>query len=251
MAATLDELSAADLPAARELLAEACRHDRAADVAEEKLLGASPRGLPTALAARDGGALVGVASVSGDRIRLLAVAPHARQRGVGSMLLAACERVVWAGAHRRARALDEPGNYLAPGVDVDNHDTLTWLARRGYVCRDEHENLVVDVRTNPRVTAARAAELADRCAAHGYQIRRARLDELDALSAAISIGFGGAWPFECERAATGSRAACTWRCTTAASPPSPRTTATTAAWAGSDRPAPGPSTAARGSARRC
>ena len=251
MAATLDELSAADLPAARELLAEACRHDRAADVAEEKLLGASPRGLPTALAARDGGALVGVASVSGDRIRLLAVAPHARQRGVGSMLLAACERVVWAGAHRRARALDEPGNYLAPGVDVDNHDTLTWLARRGYVCRDEHENLVVDVRTNPRVTAARAAELADRCAAHGYQIRRARLDELDALSAAISIGFGARGRSSASGRRPGSRAACTWRCTTAASPPSPRTTATTAAWAGSDRPAPGPSTAARGSARRC
>lgn len=200
MEATLDELTVADVPAARALLAAACPHDRAADVAEEKLLGASPRGQPVALAARAGGVLVGVAAASGDRIRLLAVSPDARNRGIGSALLQACEQTIWAGAHRRARVLDEPGNYLAPGVDVANGDTLAWLARRGYARRDEHESLVVELRDNPRVTAARADELAARCRERGYVLRRARADEREAVSAAISIGFGGAWPFEIERA---------------------------------------------------
>lgn len=204
MAATIDELTAADLPAAQALLATACAHDQAAAVAEEKLLGAGPRGLPTALAARDGGDLVGVAATSGDRIRLLAVAPAARRRGVGGALLAACEATIWSGAHRRARVLDEPGNYLAPGVDVANADTIAWLIRRGYHARDEHESLVVDLREHPQVSRDRAEALAARCGERGYAIRRVRADEIDALSAAISIGFGGAWPFEIERAAAGS-----------------------------------------------
>lgn len=203
MAATIDELTAADLPAARAVLAASCAHDRAAEVAEEKLLGPSPRGQPTALAARAGGELIGVAAASGDRIRVLAVTPRARGRGVGAALLTACEQVIWAGAHRRARVLDEPGNYLAPGVDVANADTIAWLGRRGYQLRDEHESLRVELRDHPRISRARALALAERCAARGYAIRRASAAELPTVSAAISLGFGGAWPFEIERAAAG------------------------------------------------
>ena len=55
-------------------------------------------------------------------------------------------------------------------------------------------------RSNPKVSEARAAELAERARARGYEIRRAGRDEAEALSAAISIGFGGAWPHEVERA---------------------------------------------------
>jgi len=200
MGTTLTELIPADLPAARELLAAACTFDRAAIVAEEKLFGPSPHGAPVGFAARLGGVLVGLGVASGDRVRLLAVHPTARHQGIGSELLAACERAIWAGAARRARILDEPGNYLAPGVDVDNVETLAWLERRGYQLRDEHENLIVDVRTNPRVSSTRAATLAAQCTARGYQLRHARADEIEGLSAAISIGFGGAWPFEIERA---------------------------------------------------
>lgn len=200
MVATLSELTPSDLPAARDLLAAACTFDRVAAVAEEKLFGLSPRGAPSSFGARLGGILVGVGVASGDRVRLIAVHPAARKQGIGSALLAECERVIWSNAARRARVCDEPGNYLAPGIDVDNADTVDWLERRGYQRRDEHENLVVDVRTNPKVSAARATELADRAAARGYEVRRARPDEVEDLSAAISIGFGGAWPFEIERA---------------------------------------------------
>ncbi|HUJ58106.1 MAG TPA: GNAT family N-acetyltransferase, partial [Kofleriaceae bacterium] len=60
-------------------------------------------------------------------------------------------------------------------------------------------NVLIDVRGNPRVSAARAAELAHTAAARGYEIRRARPDER-ALCDAVAAEFGGAWPFELERA---------------------------------------------------
>ena len=200
MGATLAALDAEDLPAASELLAAACSHDRVAAVAGEKLFGRCPHAAPKAFGVRKRGILVGVAAACCDRIRVLAVHPAARREGLGTMLLRACEAEIYGRAARRVRLLDEPGNYLAPGVDVANGELLRWLERRGYARRDEHVNLLVDVRTNPRVSAARADELADRVRAAGYEVRRARRDETDALSAAVSRGFGGAWPFEIERA---------------------------------------------------
>ena len=202
MGATLAVLEPGDLAAVGELLSAACGFDRAAPVAAEKLFGACPHGTPRALGVRKNGILVGVASVCCDRVRLLAVHPAARREGLGSWLLRACESEVFARAARRIRTLDEPGNYLAPGIDAANVETISWLERRGYVRRDEHVNLIVDVRRNPRVTETRAAELADRARAAGYELRRARRDEAEVLSAQVSIGFGGAWPFEIERALT-------------------------------------------------
>lgn len=200
MAVTVAELSMDDLPAATDVLASACGHDRAAAVAAEKLFGPAPHGTPVALGARLGGILCGVAVACADRIRLLAVHPAARGQGLGCALLAGCETAIWRTAARRARTLDLPGNYLAPGIDERNDELVRWFERRGYVRRDQHESLLVDVRDNPRVSAERAAELIDRAGARGYQVRRARRDEAEALSAAISIGFGGAWPYEVERA---------------------------------------------------
>ncbi len=200
MGGTLATLELADLAAACDVLHAACAHDRAALVAEEKLFGASPRGLPKAIAARKGGILVGVAATCGDRVRELAVHPAARGEGIGGQLLAACEAEIWQNAARRARLLDEPGNYLAPGIDLTNKDTIAWLERKGYVCRDKHTNLLVDVKHNAKVTEARFAEMVERCAQRGYHVRRATRADSEALSASISMGFGGAWPFEIERA---------------------------------------------------
>jgi GNAT superfamily N-acetyltransferase len=200
MGATLAALEPADLAAACDVLHAACAHDKASLVAEEKLFGASPRGMPTAIGARKGGILIGVAATCGDRIRVLAVHPAARGEGIGGMLLKACEEQIWQNAARRARLLDEPGNYLAPGVDMSNADTIRWLEHKGYVCRDKHINLIVDVKKNPKVSAERAADLAARAAAQGYEVRRGAPHDSESLSAAISMGFGGAWPFEIERA---------------------------------------------------
>jgi GNAT superfamily N-acetyltransferase len=201
----IDALDRAELPAAAALLAAACPYDRAADVADEKLFGDAPAGTARALGAWDGRALAGVAAVAADRIRLLAVAPEARGRGIGGALLEACVAAARAragSAARRLRTLDQPGNYLAPGIDERNTAAIAWLERRGFRRQGGGEprvNVLIDVRGNPRVSAARAAELAARAAAAGYEVRRARPGER-ALVAAVAAEFGGAWPFELDRA---------------------------------------------------
>lgn len=191
------------LPFAELVLADACAFDRASDVAYEKLFEPGPAAAPkpgapapelltpSAFGAwNDRDELVGVAAACGRWLRVLAVMPGARGRGAGSALLAACET---AGARR---TLDQPGNYLAPGIDVRNVETIAWLERRGWVrAGDARTNVLVAVRDNPRVSVERAREAAAKCEALGYEIRRARMDEA-ALLEAVRIEFGGAWPHE-------------------------------------------------------
>lgn len=188
------------LDAARAVLAAACAYDRAADVAAEKLFDAGAAAVPVAFGAWDGRALAGVAAVAGRWLRVLAVEPARRGRGIGGALLAACEAVARAAGEPMLRTLDQPGNYLAPGIDERDTDTIAWLERRGYARAGEPRvNVLIDVQGNPRVSAARAAELAAAAAARGYEVRRARADETP-LAAAIAAEFGGAWPFETARA---------------------------------------------------
>jgi N-acetylglutamate synthase-like GNAT family acetyltransferase len=189
------------LAEAELVLADACAFDRATEVADEKLFGPGPSSAAQAFGAWHGTELVGVAAVSARWLRVLAVVPRARKSGAGSALLAACEAAARAEGMTKLSALDQPGNYLAPGIDVRNTDTLAWLERRGWKRRDDDRlNVLIDVRGNPRVSAERAAELATMAAGKGYQVRRAKLDEREALCAAIAAEFGGAWPFEIERA---------------------------------------------------
>src|SRR5262249_18590992 len=100
----------------------------------------------------------------------------------------------------RLRALDQPGNYLAPGIDERNHEAIAWLGKRGWRRDgDARTNVLIAVRDNPRVTPARAAELAARAGVAGYEVRRAAAGET-ALLDAVAGEFGGAWPFELGRA---------------------------------------------------
>jgi mycothiol synthase len=133
---------------------------------------------------------------------VLAVVPDARGRGIGGALLEACLGAARGAGERRLRALDQPGNYLAPGIDERNAEAIGWLERRGWrrpVGAEPRVNVLIDVRDNPRVSAAQAAELAARAAAAGYELRRARPDEHE-LADAVAAEFGGAWPFELRRA---------------------------------------------------
>lgn len=201
---SIEPLLTADLEESISLLARACTFDRADAVAAEKLFGPAP-GLdqpPMAYAARAGAQLVGVASVSGAWIRVLAVDPRYRGRGVGAALLAACEDHVRASsASSVMQVLDQPGNYLAPGIDERNQATIGWLERRGFGCASARVNLLVDLVDNPKVSTARATELASALAMRGYRVRRAERGD-HAVLAAIAAEFGGAWPFEVARALT-------------------------------------------------
>jgi GNAT superfamily N-acetyltransferase len=202
MTLAIEPLARAQLEEARAVLAAACAFDDAAAVADEKLFAPGPHGAPSAWLARDaGGDAIGVAAVCARWLRVLAVAPDARGAGVGSALLARAEDAMRAAGVTSARALAEPGNYLAPGIDERNAETIAWLERRGWTRGAERNtNIHVAVRDNPRVSAARAASLAAAAGARGYEIRRARRDEEAALAGAIAAEFGGAWPFEIARA---------------------------------------------------
>jgi mycothiol synthase len=190
-----DRLSDAEL-----VLADACAFDRATEVADEKLFGTGPTADVQAFGAWDGGELIGVAAVSARWLRVLAVLPRKRKAGAGSALLAACETAARATGATKLSALDQPGNYLAPGIDERNVDAIAWLERRGWQRGDTRTNVLLDVRGNPRVSAERAAELVVSARAKGYDVRRARSDERDALCDVIARDFGGAWPFEISRA---------------------------------------------------
>lgn len=189
-------LEPSHLVEATRVLTAACQHDRADQVAAEKLFGASPYGLPQAFGAWDGDQLIGVAVIAQQWVRLLAVVPTARYRGVGSALLTTCERFASESGHARLRMLDQPGNYLAPGIDERNSEAIAWLERRGWRRDGEPRcNLLVSARNNPRVTAARTAALANACRAQGYEIRRAAQGE-QRLVEAVRQSFGRAWAFE-------------------------------------------------------
>jgi len=193
-------LDRALLEDARAVLAASCAFDRADLVADEKLFEPGPSDPAHALGAWLDEQLVGVASVSGNRLRVLAVTPGARSCGIGTALLDACTRHARDAGRTTLRTLDQPGNYLAPGIDERNTDTIGWLERRGWRRHGEpRTNVRIDVRGNPRVSLARAASLAETAATRGYEIRRARRDE-SALLAAVAAEFGGAWPFELARA---------------------------------------------------
>jgi mycothiol synthase len=193
-------LARAQLAAATRVLEAGCAYDRAAAVAEEKLFEPGPDAPALAFGAWDGEELVGVAASSRRWLRVLAVTPEARGRGAGSALLAACEAAARATGEATLRTLDQPGNYLAPGIDERNAALRAWLGRRGYAPRGEpRTNVLIDVQSNPRVTAARAGELAQTAAVRGYEIRRAHPGER-ALLDAVAAEFGGAWPWELARA---------------------------------------------------
>jgi mycothiol synthase len=194
-------LPRARLVEAELVLADACPFDRATEVADEKLFGPGPSSAAQPFGAWDGNELVGVAAVSARWLRVIAVVPRARHAGVGTALLTACETAARAEGMPRLSVLDQPGNYLAPGVDERNLDAIAWLERRGFRRSGEpRTNVLLNVRNNPRVSAERWAELVERAAAAGYELRRAHVGERAALCAAIAKEFGGAWPHEIARA---------------------------------------------------
>lgn len=186
------------LEEAKRLLGRAYPYDRAAIVAEEKLFGGWPGGHPgETLGAWIDGRLAGVAAWAGRWLRVLAVDPAARKNGVGTALLDEVIGRARAAGATRLRAADQAGNYLAPGVDARDDETIAWLQRRGFVPGPTYENLRVSLKDNPLVSEARAAEAAAACA--GYTIRRATAEDRAPLRAMVGIRFAPAWAHEVDR----------------------------------------------------
>jgi len=200
--ATLRPLVPADLADAQSVLLQSCHYDRASTVAAEKLFGAAS-GDPWrhTLGAYERQTLVGVVVVSGRWLRLLAVLPSKRQQGIGQALLDAAETAARAAGEPTLRTLDQPGNYLAPGIHAQNADALAWLEKRGYVRVADNTNLITDVAGSDRVTAL-AFEQRRRKVGSDYHIFAASPDDLPSLCPAIASAFSAGWAFEVANAVT-------------------------------------------------
>lgn len=184
----IEPLERGDLDAAAALLERVW--PGGAVVAAEKLFEPGTAE-PRAFAARESGELAGLAVVAGRYLRVMAVDPAHRGRGVGAALLAA------AGSGELIAAA-EPGNYLTPGVDAGDAETLGWLERRGFARRGEAVSLLIDVAGNPAVTRQRLDAATDRLLAAGYAI--GAVDNA-AVAAEVERQYGAAWGREVARAA--------------------------------------------------
>ena len=168
----------ADLDRLRALLARAndAPYDLGA-VAEEKCFGDGLAGAPRV---RVHGDFDGVAVSCGRHLRILAVAPEARRRGIGSALLADAE------ARGVSIVAAEAGNYFTPGVWEGDRAAVAFFGARGYVEKAATWNLY--------------ARLSGGQGSTGAEVRRATPDEAPRVLAFIEEHFGRIWRFEAARA---------------------------------------------------
>jgi len=200
----IEALTRGNLEEAREVLRIACPWDRAAVVAEEKLFEPGASGAPgEALAAYEDGAMVGVACTSGGWLRLLAVRPTGRRRGVGTALLQECERQI--SAHTGSiRTMAQPGNYLSPGIDERNLETIAWLEKRGFVRTGSSCNLSVPLENNLALTPASYGQWQEKLSVLGYEVTSLSAERRSADIQTIADAFSPGWAFEIARASKGT-----------------------------------------------
>lgn len=147
-----------------------------ARVAEEKVFGIGYHGDPVVRVAECAGAIAGVAVTCGRALRLVAVDPKLRRRGIGSSLLTPELRVIFA----------EAANYLTPGVIESDSGTRQFFANRGFVESRWTWNL-------------EATRLPDAVPA---DVHRTTLLDADRVLTFIAEEFGDIWRFEAGRALT-------------------------------------------------
>jgi len=164
-----------DLDRLRALLARAnaAPYDLAA-VAEEKCFGHGVSGAPLV---RVFGDMQGVAVTCGKYLRVLAVDPGARRRGIGSALLRDAEE------HGASVIAAEAGNYFTPGIVESDATTIAFLRSRGYAEKASTHNLLADTRPSAGTIARRPAH-----------------DEAENVLAFIEREFGRIWRFEAAKA---------------------------------------------------
>lgn len=124
-------------------------------------------------------------------VKLLAVVPEFRRRGVGAALLEAVEsRLVEAGV-TAIRFGESAPNYLVPGVDERCEPLLRLLESRGYARIGTTMNLAVDLTADGFATGADEARLA----AAGIAVRRAIAADVPSLEALVADRWPG-WAAE-------------------------------------------------------
>ena len=144
-----------------------------ARVAEEKVYGNGYLGQPVV---RVHGDYAGVSVTCGKYLRLLAVDPAHRGRGIGTALLREAE------SRGASVVAAEPGNYFTPGIIDTDQATLAFFRKRGYAQTAATQNLT--------------AATGDRRPATVTSGGRERVLEF------IERNFGPIWRFEAAKAET-------------------------------------------------
>ena len=124
-------------------------------------------------------------------VKLLAVDPDYRRRGVGTALLAALEAHLWATGAAELRMAESTPNYLTPGIDA--RDTSGWLfsEARGYARFGQTYNLMAPLEGEHFDVAADAHRLAQA----DVDVRRATAEDQDAMVAFLDE-YWAAWNAE-------------------------------------------------------
>ena len=197
----LHPLTPADADDARALWNRSAPHDPLSpSLFAEKVWGA-PAG--TALAAHQSGEVVGlgvgvlwpVPAETRGSLRLLAVAPEARRRGVATALVERlAEHLAGLGASALRLAEAAP-NYLTPGVDARYGSGRAFAAARGFREVGESVNLGVDLASRDWATAEAQARLAEA----GVTVRRAGDGDRQRLGRLLAAQWP-AWQAEADRA---------------------------------------------------
>ena len=196
----IEKLQIESLAEARALLSRACHWDEASLVAEEKLFAPGASGHKAeALAAYKGETMVGLGCTSAHWLRLLCVCPSARDIGIGSRLLSACEQQAL-GHGEEIRTMAQPGNYLSPGIDKRNQETIRWMANKGFVETGSACNLLIALSDNPLVTQSNYLQRKEALSALGYSLMRMPAKRRTTDIEKIAEVFSDGWAFEVGRA---------------------------------------------------
>jgi len=128
-------------------------------------------------------------------IKLLAVDPSVRRRGVGKAMLHAIEQNLRAAGVQTIRVFDSNPNYLVPGIDPRYTETLAFFERQGYERFGDTANMEVDLTARSFETKTEE----ERLRAAGFEIRRALMADWDDVMALLARHWP-AWIPEVERA---------------------------------------------------
>lgn len=199
---TVRPLLPSDAEAAHALWNRSAPLDRVSPAVFHEKVWGEPAGRAVAADDEDGrlvGIGVGVLWPAPDTVRgsvrLLAVAPEARRRGVGARLLTALEDGLRPLGAAVVRIGEAAPNYLTPGIDVRNEAGLAFAEAQGYRTIGEAVNLGVDLAADDWSTVEAERPLGE----VGVEVHRASEADRPSLSRLLDAHWP-AWQAEADRA---------------------------------------------------